>query len=747
VHWEQNRKEKTMKRTLFPLMNLLIALFLLLGTVGCQPLLVALGEGPIAEPTATATWPPPATATPTIVPPTMPAYPTATATSTLTPTLRPKPFPTPTVTPMPEIGYCGNPAIGFSFFYPSEWEAEETSRGLRIWNNDLGVRMWGESSLMDEGETVDDYIAEMYDLVGDVDAVQVIADTMTLLWDGAEARVIEFAEPDGPIKARATLRTRGRRVFLILIVAPKATFDDYPRTMEAIAASLRVEEPRPYGISRQNALFRWGSQPHTIDPALTHGGAGGWIGAIFSGLVTLDENLQVVPDLAESWEIGEDGTVYTFYLRRNATFHDGKPVTAHDVKFSWERAADPDTESDTVGTYLGDIVGLKAKSRGEADEISGVEVVDDYTLRVTIDAPKVYFLAKLTYPTSFVVDEENVQDENWEHHPNGTGPFRLLTWEDDRLFILERNEDFYLEPAKLEHIVYMLYAGVPMWMYENDEIDLTGVGTSNIERVTDPANPLNADLYIVPALCTSRLIFDVTMPPFDEPLVRQAFAYAIDRQKLSEVVLKGMDKPAYTILPPGMPGYSEDITAPKFNPDRAQEFLVASSYGSADALPEITLTISGRGGGLSGYYSALIDMWRTHLGVEVIVEQLEPTSYVYEVREHHGQIMSLGWCADYPDPENFLDVLYHSEGQQNVGHYSNPEVDEFLKQARTETDIEARMALYHQIEQMIVDDTPDILLDHGQDYFLLKPYVKNYPLTPIYLALTWHVVSIERPTE
>jgi ABC-type transport system substrate-binding protein len=293
----------------------------------------------------------------------------------------------------------------------------------------------------------------------------------------------------------------------------------------------------------------------------------------------------------------------------------------------------------------------------------------------------------------------------------------------------------------------MLYAGVPMWMYENDEIDLTYVGASDVERVTDPTNSLNADLHIVPALSTSRLIFDVTMPPFDDPLVRQAFAYAVDRQKLTEVVLKGMSKPAYTILPPGMPGYGEDITAPRFDPDKALEVLAASSYGSADALPEITLTTSGRGGALSDYQSALVDMWRTHLGVEVTVEQLEPTSFFFEVREHHGQIISLGWGADYPDPENFLDVLYHSEGQQNLGHYSNPEVDELLEQARVETDVEARLALYHQIEQMIIDDAPDILVHQGQDYFLLKPYVKNYLLTPVGISLTWRVVSIERPTE
>jgi oligopeptide transport system substrate-binding protein len=524
-------------------------------------------------------------------------------------------------------------------------------------------------------------------------------------------------------------------------------FENYPQTLGAIAASMRVEEPRLYGISRQNALFQWGSQPHTTDPARTHRGAGGQIGALFSGLVMLDENLQIVPDLAERWEVSKDGTVYTFYLRRDAYFHDSKPVTAHDVKFSWERAADPDTESETVETYLGDIVGVKAKFRGEADEISGVEVVDDYTLQVTIDAPKVYFLAKLTYPTSFVLDQENVQDEDWEHHPNGTGPFRLLTWEDDRLFILERNDRFYGSPAKLEHIVYMLYADVPMWMYENDEIDWVGIGASNVDRVTDPTDPLNAELHVVPGLCTSRLVFDLSVPPFDDPLVRRAFTYAIDREKLTEVVLKGMSKPAYTILPPGMPGYSEEIKAPQFDPEEAHKALSASSYSSAQALPEITFTTSGWGGDLSDSEAALVDMWRTHLGVEVTVEQLEPPSYPYEVRKHHGQLVALGWCADYPDPENFLDVLYHSESQENLGHYSNRDVDALLEEARTETDVEARMALYQQIEQMIVDDTPDILLHQSQSYMLIKPYVKNYLLTPISLAIEWRVLSVERPAE
>jgi oligopeptide transport system substrate-binding protein len=299
----------------------------------------------------------------------------------------------------------------------------------------------------------------------------------------------------------------------------------------------------------------------------------------------------------------------------------------------------------------------------------------------------------------------------------------------------------------LEHIVYLLYGDVSVWMYENNEIDLTSVGTFSIERVTDQAGPLYADLRVIPTMCTSRLVFDVTVAPFDDPLVRQAFAYAIDRQKLTEVVLKDMATPARSILPPGMPGYSEDTSGPAFDPDRARELLAASSYGSASALPEIVYTTSGWGGDLSDFDSALVDMWSTELGVEVTVEQLEPPSFSVEMREHHGQIISSGWCADYPDPENFCDVLYHSESQQNLGGYSSPEVDALLEQARVETDVDARMALYHRIEQMIIDDVPDILLHHRQSYTLLKPYVKNYPSTPIGLALTWRVIDVERPAE
>ena len=178
----------------------------------------------------------------------------------------------------------------------------------------------------------------------------------------------------------------------------------------------------------------------------------------------------------------------------------------------------PDLESPVAHTYLGDIVGAQAMVDGEAETLEGVEVVDDRTLRVTITDPFSYFLSKLTYPTSFVVDRANMETgEDWTDAPNGTGAFKLKVWEKDRLLILERNEDWYGGAPALAHVVYRIFAGNPMQMYENGEIDLTGIYVNNIDRARDPANDLNNQLVEGTELCTSYLGFNVSHPPFDDP--------------------------------------------------------------------------------------------------------------------------------------------------------------------------------------------------------------------------------------
>ena len=227
-------------------------------------------------------------------------------------------------------------------------------------------------------------------------------------------------------------------------------------------------------------------QPRTLDPALTLGGPDSPIGHIFSGLVTLDTNLQVQPDLAAGWEISPDGTVYTFYLRRDVLFHDGTPFTAADVIFSWERATDPALGSDTAGTYLNDIVGVNERLSGATNIIAGLHAIDDYTLEVTIDGPKVYFLAKLTYPVAYIVQRANVADRDWERGAIGTGPFKLDHWTDDLEIVLTRDANFYGDNGNVARVVYLIGQGIPLAMYELDEIDLVGLGGANLARALDP---------------------------------------------------------------------------------------------------------------------------------------------------------------------------------------------------------------------------------------------------------------------
>ena len=469
-----------------------------------------------------------------------------------------------------------------------------------------------------------------------------------------------------------------------------------------------------------------GEPPVTLDPALVQDAQSAtYVVEIFSGLVTLDENLEVAPDLAERWEVSEDGRTYTFHLRGDARFQSGRPVTAADVEYSLTRACSPSLGSTVAASYLNDIEGARAVMQGEASTISGIRVIDERTISLTIDAPKAYFLAKLTYPTAFVVDRQNVAEGgSWSEHPNGTGPFRLAQWTDERI-VLKRNPHYYRGAARLEQVTFVLAGGDPVTMYENDELDIAQVGLTAIDRVLDPSNPLNQELTIIPRLDVQYLAMNPEVPPFDDVRVRQAIAHAIDRQRLAKVVLKGTVDAAEGILPPGMPGYRPEFRGLAFDPDRARELLRQSAYGDAADLPEIVLHTSGTGGTLPPTVEAIVAMLRTNLGVEVLVEQTAWDRFLMDLTERRYGFFLTGWIADYPDPQNFLDILFHSQSRDNHSAYANAEVDRLLEEARVEQDREKRLELYQQAETLIVEDAAWVPLWHGRDYVLTKPYVKG----------------------
>jgi len=486
-------------------------------------------------------------------------------------------------------------------------------------------------------------------------------------------------------------------------------------------------------LSGQGVLHLADIGPVTLDPAIAADSSSlTYILHIFSGLVCLDHELNIVPDIAESWEKSPDGKTYTFHLRQGVKFHSGREVKAGDFQYSWERACHPDTGSGTAATYLGDIVGAKDMLAGKAEELSGVEVIDDYTLRVTIDAPKAYFLNKLAYPAAFVVDRDNVESgQNWWREPNGTGPFKLKEWKEGQQLILESNQLYYGEPAKLEQVVFYLLAGVPMALYETGHIDVTPVSMMYIDRVRDETGPFYPQLAVTPELSLYYLGFNTAEPPFDDVNVRRAFCHAVDKEHITKVILRDMISEADGILPPGMPGYNEALGGLDYDVEKAIELIAESKYGDVSNLPPITLTVDGYGNSIPSYLGAVIQEWQQNLGVEISVRQLEPEIFLYNLKQEKNEMFTAGWIADYPDPHNFLDVLFYTGGENNFFEYSNPDLDVLLEQAAIEQDETTRLAMYQQAEQLVVDEAPCLPLWYGSNYILVKPYVKDYELSPL----------------
>ncbi len=539
----------------------------------------------------------------------------------------------------------------------------------------------------------------------------------------------------------AVLRSRGQTAS----VPPSAD----PTSLAAPAIDKSETQPgvetsgsavaEPPGAQRRGGTLRLpGRDPTTLDPALARDVTSAeYIYEIFSGLVTLTPDLEVVGDLAQSWQTSADGTVYTFTLRSGAVFHDGRPLTAADVKFSLERACNPVTGSTVAATYLGDIVGCLDKLAGRASEVAGIGAAEPATVVITIDAPKAYFLSKLTYPTAFVVDSSDAQG-SLARLPNGSGPFRLESWEPEKHLELTRHDGYYGKVASLDRVKFDLRPVIAGTMYENDELDATPVGVDDIARVRDPLNSLSLQMVEGPGeLGVTYLAFNLKRAPMNDAALRRAINLAVDRDWLARVVLHDAVKPLGTILPPGMPGY-DATRALSPEPEAARAALAESGRRDASA-PPLVLAIAGEGGG-DPVVAAVADSISETLGLRVVVEQAPWELFQEELADGTYDMWMLGWSADYPDPQDFLDVLFHGSAPLNSTGYRDAEVDAWLEQARTETDTEARQALYGRAEERILAASPWVPLYTGLEAWLVKPYVRGFlvpALTMPRLARVW----------
>ena len=483
----------------------------------------------------------------------------------------------------------------------------------------------------------------------------------------------------------------------------------------------------------QGVLNLLGFNPSTLDPAIAvEANSAQYIFQIFSGLLRLDAGLKPVGDIAFDWQTSPDGLTYTFNLREDVKFHDGRGLKAEDVKYSWERTASPATGSQTAALYLGDIAGVDDMLAGRASEISGVKVVDDYTLQVTLEAPVSYFLYKLTLPAAFVVDRENVESgSGWWRRPNATGPFKLKEWVPEESLMLERNSLYYGDKALLNQVKYQYNTGLSMDLYEMGNIDATGVGTAYIDKVMDQSGPFYRELTVSPLLDFWFVGFNCSEPPFDDVNIRRAFSLAVDKDKIISLIYRNMWEKADGILPPGLPGYNESLTGLDYDVEQARELIRSSRYGDASRLPPVTLTSYGYGGDAGAVLEAMAYQWKQNLGVDVQIRQLEPERYSYLLKDETDQMFDGSWIADYPHPQNFLDILFSTGTNYNYGNYSSPEFDALIDQANRAADPEQSFALYRQAEQIIVEDAACIPVSFGKNYMLVKPYVQGFTVSPL----------------
>jgi ABC-type oligopeptide transport system substrate-binding subunit len=499
---------------------------------------------------------------------------------------------------------------------------------------------------------------------------------------------------------------------------------------------------RPAG---DQSLRVWLSAYRSLDPIQTQSSQEAeYVVQIFSGLTALNDKMEVVPDLAEKWQVSGDGRTYTFTLRKGAKFHDGRDVKAADVKYSLERAVDPANKSPVAETYLNDILGVAERLQGKAPEIDGVKVRDDATIEITLVEPRVYFLAKLTYPVAYVVDQSNVTTggSQWWTRANGTGPFRVREAKPNESLVLARNDTYYGAKAILTEARFI--PTEPLDAYEAGQLDLAVPDLADIERVTDKSDPLSRELRVRTAMDIHYLAFNVTAKPFDDPKVRQAFNYALDREKIASVTLKKTVVKADSILPPGMPGQNDKVKGLDFDVSRARQFIAESSYRDVKNFPEIVLTIMGNRAAAPPEVAAMAAMYKQNLGVDIRIRQMDRDTFLDTLAKKRElfQMYYSGWVADYADPQNFLDVLFHTDSTENHMQYTSPEVDRLLERARAERDTTTRWRLYSDAESQILKDAPWVPLWHSKQYILVKPYVQGYSAPPV-VAPWLRAVSIK----
>ncbi|MBQ6594090.1 MAG: hypothetical protein IJH78_00315 [Clostridia bacterium] len=447
---------------------------------------------------------------------------------------------------------------------------------------------------------------------------------------------------------------------------------------------------------------------------------------IFDFLVKPDEELNFIPDLAESWDISEDGKVYTFYLRQDVKWHDGEAFTADDVVFTLNALANPEYIGGNENRVLG-IVGAAEVQAGEAETISGVKKVDDYTVEITLPDANAAFMADMytAILPEHVLAGENPGEwstDDFNRAPVGTGKYKFVEWKSGQYIMLERNEDYFGDKPSIKDVVVQFGSETTLVAaLLNNEIDvLYNLPTAEVENVEAVDSVY---VYTNEQMTVYYIGFNLLDETLSDLRVRQALAHGLDKQTVLDTVYgNGLAYVADDIFPSNHWSHSENVTVYEYNPEKAKSLLEEAGYVmnestgiyEKDGKPlhlVYDMSASATGEAMATLFQ---QQWK-EIGVELeIVTQdfatlaftkLLPDSGAKETTADSYQMYTLGFGVEV-DPNEYNEYFSTNTGagSWNFGHYSNPEVDELFKLQLTQTDPEERAATFHKIGEIESND-------------------------------------------
>lgn len=489
--------------------------------------------------------------------------------------------------------------------------------------------------------------------------------------------------------------------------------------------------------------YRLNAAPSTLDPALIVDVTGGAISAkLFNGLVRLEDGMKIIPDIAETWRISEDGLVYEFKIRKGVKFSNNQTVTASDFKYSFKRILDPKTRSPNTWIFE-KIAGAIEFMEGKSEDIYGIKVIDEQTISLRLEKPFAPFLYLLTMPAAYVVAEKEARrlGPDFSTQPVGTGPFILREWLPNRELRLERNKDYFGAKANIKGLVYRIITEdlTAMVEFELGNLDLITIPASETARYRgDPKR--NKFIEAVAGINTYYLGMNCSRPPFSNIKLRKAVSLAIDRKKLLDTFYEKRGRLASGPVPDILRKWDSPVVV-EYDPEKSRALI--KHEGLSGSSINLFVTADQEVVDMAEFIQAYLKT----VGLKVKITQLEWSAYKEAVNKGEADMFWLSWWADYPDPENFLFPLFHSANtgpSGNRARYSNTKVDRLIEQGAATLNENLRALYYEKAERQIVEDSPWVFFWHKTDYLVRQPRLKNYRAYPIYTMDKGTEISLEQ---